>query len=71
MDATTTPVDMVVLNDLDRSHLVMDAIERVPELERTCAHVKQSMRDKLIEDNQYFREHGDDKPEAKYLKWSH
>ncbi len=62
MDATTTPFDMVVLNDLDRSHLVMDAIERVLELEHTCAHVEQSMRDKLIEDNQYIREHGDDKP---------
>jgi len=66
---TTTPFDMVVLNDLDRFHLVMDVIDRVPALERTGAHVKQAMRDKLIEHKQYIRSHGEDMPEIRDWKW--
>jgi xylulose-5-phosphate/fructose-6-phosphate phosphoketolase len=66
---TTTPFDMVVLNDLDRFHLVMDVIDRVPKLERIGAHVKQLMRDKRLEHKQYIRKHGDDMPEIRDWKW--
>ncbi len=61
---------MVVLNDLDRFHLVMDVIERVPQLAAIGAHAKQEMRDRLLEHKQYIREHGDDLPEIKDWKWS-
>ena len=66
---TTTPFDMVVLNDLDRFHLVMDVIDRVPRLGYAAAHVKQAMRNKLIEHKQYIHVHGDDMPELKEWKW--
>ena len=66
---TTTPFDMVVLNDLDRFHLVTDVIERVPQLERVGAQVKQAMRDKLIEHKHYIAEHGDDLPEVRDWRW--
>ncbi len=66
---TTTPFDMVVLNDLDRFHLVMDVIERVPGLGGIGAHAKQQMRDKLLEHEQYIRRHGDDLPEVRDWKW--
>ena len=68
---TTTPFDMVVLNDLDRFHLVMDVIERVPGLAGIGAHAKQQMRDKLLEHEQYIRKHGDDMPEVRDWKWSY
>ncbi|GAB4453965.1 MAG: phosphoketolase family protein [Armatimonadaceae bacterium] len=67
---TTTPFDMVVLNDLDRFHLVMDVIDRVPKLGPSAAHVKQLMRDKRIEHKQYIRQYGDDLPEVKEWKWT-
>ena len=66
---TTTPFDMVVLNDLDRFHLVMDVIDRVPKLERIGAHVKQLMRDKRLEHKQYIYKRGDDMPEVRDWKW--
>jgi xylulose-5-phosphate/fructose-6-phosphate phosphoketolase len=66
---TTTPFDMTVLNDLDRFHLVMDVIDRVPHLGSEAAYVKQAMRDKLIEHQQYIRQHGDDLPEIRDWKW--
>jgi xylulose-5-phosphate/fructose-6-phosphate phosphoketolase len=66
---TTTPFDMVVLNDLDRFHLVMDVIDRVPNLERVGAHVKQEMRYKRIEHKQYVTTYGDDMPEIREWKW--
>jgi xylulose-5-phosphate/fructose-6-phosphate phosphoketolase len=66
---TTTPFDMVVLNDLDRFHLVRDVIERVPKLEPTGAHIKQAMRDKLIEHRHYIDKHGDDMPEVRDWRW--
>ena len=68
---TTTPFDMVVLNDLDRFHLVSDVVERVPQLERTGAHVKQQMRDKLIEHKHYIARHGDDLPEVRDWRWAY
>jgi xylulose-5-phosphate/fructose-6-phosphate phosphoketolase len=59
---TTTPFDMVVLNDLDRFHLVGDVVDRVPSLGSRAAHVKQLIRDKLIDHKIYIREHGQDMP---------
>jgi len=67
---TTTPFDMVVLNDLDRFHLVMDVIERVPKLKAVGAHVLQKMLDRLVGHKQYIIEHGDDMPEIREWKWS-
>jgi xylulose-5-phosphate/fructose-6-phosphate phosphoketolase len=66
---TTTPFDMVVLNDLDRFHLVIDVIDRVPKLRYVGAHVKQIMRDKLIEHKEYIIEHGEDMPEIRNWAW--
>jgi xylulose-5-phosphate/fructose-6-phosphate phosphoketolase len=66
---TTTPFDMCVLNDLDRFHLVMDVIERVPQVTSIGAHTLQVMRDKLIDHKQYIVEHGEDMPEIKDWRW--
>ncbi|MCX7195830.1 MAG: phosphoketolase family protein, partial [Proteobacteria bacterium] len=67
---TTTPFDMVVLNTLDRFHLVMDVANRVPKLQAQAAHIKQSMRDKLNEHTQYIHQFGEDMPEIRDWKWS-
>ena len=67
---TTTPFDMVVLNTLDRFHLVMDVANRVPKLQAQAAHIKQRMRDKLNEHTQYIHQHGEDMPEIRDWKWS-
>ncbi len=66
---TTTPFDMVVLNDLDRFHLVMDVIDRVPKLESVGAHLLQEMRNKRFEHKCYVSEHGEDMPEIRDWKW--
>ena len=68
---TTTPFDMCVLNDLDRFHLVMDVIERVPKLTAIGAHVLQAMRDKLIDHKEFIVEHGEDMPEVRDWKSSY
>jgi xylulose-5-phosphate/fructose-6-phosphate phosphoketolase len=67
---TTTPFDMVVMNDLDRFHLVGDVIDRVPSLGSTAAYLKQEVRNKLIEHKLYTRETGKDLPEVSDWKWS-
>ncbi|CAJ1503186.1 phosphoketolase [[Mycobacterium] burgundiense] len=66
---TTTPFDMVMLNDLDRYHLVMDVIDRVPALQSTCATLRQEMADMRIAARDYTREHGEDIPEVRNWAW--
>ncbi|HQW19881.1 MAG TPA: phosphoketolase family protein [Rhodocyclaceae bacterium] len=66
---TSTPFDMVVMNDMDRFHLVGDVIDRVPQLGPSAAYVKQDIRDKLIEHKQYIAEHGEDLPEILNWRW--
>jgi xylulose-5-phosphate/fructose-6-phosphate phosphoketolase len=66
---TTTPFDMVVLNTLDRFHLVMDVAHRVPKLQPQAAHIKQRMRDKLNLHTQYIHKHGEDMPEIRDWIW--
>jgi xylulose-5-phosphate/fructose-6-phosphate phosphoketolase len=65
----TTPFDMTVLNDLDRFHLVADAIDRLPQLESRAAYVKQALRDKLIEHREYIERYGEDLPEIRDWRW--
>ena len=66
---TTTPFDMAVRNDLDRFHLVNDVIDRVPKLAYKAAHLKQLMRDKLVEHEQYITQFGQDMPEIREWQW--
>jgi xylulose-5-phosphate/fructose-6-phosphate phosphoketolase len=66
---TTTPFDMVMLNDLDRFHLVMDVIDRVPQLGSRAAHLRQRMVDERLTARQYTRAHGDDAPEIRDWIW--
>jgi hypothetical protein len=66
---TTTPFDMTVLNDLDRFHLAGDVIDRVPRLQDLAGHVKQRLRDTLVEHRHYVERHGDDLPEVKEWRW--
>jgi xylulose-5-phosphate/fructose-6-phosphate phosphoketolase len=66
---TTTPFDMLVLNDLDRFHLVQDVIDRVPKLGCMAAYVRQAVRDKLIDHTYYISRHGEDMPEIQNWTW--
>ena len=66
---TSTPFDMVVMNDLNRFHLVADVIDRVPQLGPKAAYAKQAIRDKLIEHKQYIAKHGEDLPEIQNWRW--
>jgi xylulose-5-phosphate/fructose-6-phosphate phosphoketolase len=68
---TTTPFDMVMLNDLDRFHLVMDVIDRVPSLGTKAAHIRQHMVDERLRHRQYTRDHGEDPPDISDWKWSY
>ncbi len=66
---TTTPFDMTVLNELDRFHLAIEAIERVPGLKEKSAGVIEMLKGKLDEHTRYVREHGEDMPEIRNWKW--
>jgi xylulose-5-phosphate/fructose-6-phosphate phosphoketolase len=66
---TTTPFDMVMLNDLDRFHLVMDVVDRVPGVEADAARVRQEMVDRRREARAWTREHGDDHPDVRDWTW--
>ena len=66
---TTTPFDMVVMNDMDRFHLVMDVIDRVPGLSDRASDVRRAMVDKRAEHKRYIAVHGEDLPEIIAWRW--
>src|SRR5260221_88072 len=66
---TTTPFDMVMMNDLDRFHLVMDVIDRVPGLGSLAAQIRQQMADLRVSHRQYTRDHGKDAPDISEWAW--
>ena len=66
---TTTPFDMVMLNDLDRFHLVVDVIDRVPHLAEEAAHLRQHMLDERLRCRAWTREHGEDHPDVSGWTW--
>ncbi len=66
---TTTPFDMVMLNDLDRFHLVMDVIDRVPGLSEKAGHMRQEMADRRLRARIWTREHGEDEPGVRDWSW--
>jgi xylulose-5-phosphate/fructose-6-phosphate phosphoketolase len=66
---TTTPFDMVVLNELDRFHLAIDVVNRVPRLAVIGSYAKQDFRDRLIEHRQYVERYGDDLPTIREWRW--
>ena len=68
---TTTPFDMVMLNDLDRFHLVIDVIDRVPGLGSKAAHLRQRMVDERVRCRAYTRESGEDEPAVRHWVWPH
>jgi xylulose-5-phosphate/fructose-6-phosphate phosphoketolase len=68
---TTTPFDMVMLNDLDRFHLVTDVIDRVPGLGQKAARVRQLMADRRLQARAYTRAYGEDEPAIRDWVWPH
>jgi xylulose-5-phosphate/fructose-6-phosphate phosphoketolase len=66
---TTTPFDMVMLNDLDRFHLVIDVIDRVPGLASKAAHLRQQMEERRLRCRAWTREHGEDDPDVRDWTW--
>jgi xylulose-5-phosphate/fructose-6-phosphate phosphoketolase len=68
---TTTPFDMVMLNDMDRFHLVIDVIDRVPSLGAHAAHLRQRMVDERLRHREYTSAHGDDPEDVKSWVWPH
>jgi xylulose-5-phosphate/fructose-6-phosphate phosphoketolase len=65
----TTAFDMTVLNDMDRFHLVMDVLDRVPGFGNKGAYLKQHLQDKLVEHKRYIDSHGEDMPEIRNWQW--
>ncbi|MEO3811104.1 phosphoketolase family protein [Sphaerisporangium sp. B11E5] len=68
---TTTPFDMCMMNNIDRFHLVMDVIDRVPGLGESHAHLRQQMVDERLRARAYTRRHGEDPPEIRDWTWPH
>ena len=68
---TTTPFDMVMLNDLDRFHLVMDVVDRVPSLGSHAASLRQRMEDARVESRAFTRIGGEDPPAVRDWVWPH
>jgi xylulose-5-phosphate/fructose-6-phosphate phosphoketolase len=66
----TTPFDMTVLNELDRYHLVLSALDRLPQLEEAGAQLRALLVAKLAEHRRHICEHGEDMPEIRDWKWS-
>ncbi|HEV7286364.1 MAG TPA: phosphoketolase, partial [Kaistia sp.] len=66
---TTTPFDMAVMNELDRFHLAIEAIERLPALKDKAADLVASLRERLAAHKAYVHEHGEDMPEIRDWKW--
>ena len=66
---TTTPFDMTVRNEIDRFHLAGDAIDRVPRIRERAAHVKQMIREKLVDHRLYIEQYGQDIPEVREWSW--
>jgi xylulose-5-phosphate/fructose-6-phosphate phosphoketolase len=66
----TTAFDMTVLNEMDRFHLALDVLDRVPRLGNTGAYLKQYLKDKLVEHKHYIEQHGEDMPEIQQWKWA-
>jgi len=66
---TSTPFDMVVMNDLDRFHLVGDVVDRLPQLGSRAAYAKQAIQEKLLEHKQYIAKYGEDMPEITNWQW--
>jgi xylulose-5-phosphate/fructose-6-phosphate phosphoketolase len=66
---TTTPFDMCVLNEIDRFHLAIDVIDRVPKVAAVSAHLRQQLRNKLMDHREYVHKHGEDMPEVQEWKW--
>jgi len=66
---TSTPFDMVVMNDLDRFHLVADVVDRLPQLGSRAAYAKQAIQEKLLEHKQYIARYGEDMPEITDWQW--
>lgn len=67
---TTTPFNMTVLNKLDRYHLFLDAVERIPKLESKRAYIREWVENKLLDHKRYIEEVGEDLAEIKEWKWS-
>jgi len=67
---TSTPFDMVVMNDLDRFHLVADVIDRIPLHGSPADYAKQALRDKRFEHKEYIAKYGEDMPEIRNWRWS-
>ncbi|HSU41680.1 MAG TPA: hypothetical protein VLJ38_19010, partial [Polyangiaceae bacterium] len=66
---TTTPFDMVVLNQMDRFHLVRDVIDRLPQLGASAAYTNQAIRNALLEHRQYIEQRGEDHPIVLNWRW--
>ena len=65
-----TPLELAILNQVDRFHLANDVIDRVPKLRVTASHVKQWLQDQIIESVAYADEYGIDRPEVSNWKWN-